>query len=200
MGSAVATRNASRKRARSWSSAVSVKASSNWSITSSDLAVARHHRPERVDQTARPGLELVEQVRHRPRRDPKEGGLELLHRVPPGEHLGDEPALRAGQRARTDGREHAGADHRGLPAPARPDHGQEPRADTRLLEPTHDPADQPGTAEEVLRIGLPERAQALVRVPRLHGLHRRRVVTRVAVRRDPRSVRAATASRSPRAG
>ena len=131
-----------------------------------ELGAVGDDRIGHLEETSRSRLEATEEIRGGTHGDPHERVVELLERMVPGVHLGDEPGVGARDRAAADRRHQTGPDRRGLPAPARPDDGDEPRRLTDVGKAIEQPLDERLPTEEVEGVGLEERPQALVRVPR----------------------------------
>ena len=93
-----------------------------------DFGVAGNDQIDRLDEAAGTALERVAQPRGRTHGDPEQRRLELLERVRPREHLGDEALDRSVECTSTDRGHQARTNHGRLAAPARADDGQEASA------------------------------------------------------------------------
>ncbi len=119
---------------------------------------------DQLDETSLAPFQELEHVVGRVDGDPLQRPLELFHRMATRQHLEVEPSVRAGESPCPEGRDETGAHHGGLPAPRRPDHGEEPRSLAGLGHPGDQAVDEGVAAEEVLRVGLGERVEPLVGV------------------------------------
>jgi hypothetical protein len=118
--------------------------------------------PEQTELVRR---QLLTQRGGRVYRDPQKRGLEFLEGICARRRHGDLPT--AGPNRRHEPGEHHGR----LPAPARPDDGEE----AAVSHPLDQIRDQLLAPEEVLGVGLQERVEPLVRVADLRGRRRGRV-------------------------
>ena len=131
-------------------------------------------QPARISG-GRPG-ERARDVRHlgprrralRVRDDCVQRPQQRFRRTAARQHDRDAPCLVAGGR-RSEQRQQPGPDDAGLPAPAGSDEQQQTARPRHRLEALDQPLREQLTPEEVTRVRLAERPQALVRVPRAGG-------------------------------
>ena len=158
-------------------------------------SVGGEQSQDRPVETVPVTLQLLHQARGWIRGGAEQRGFQPVERVRAGEHVRDAPSLGAGDRAAAQRGDQPGAHDRGLAAPARADHREEPR----LPQPLDELLDQLVASEEVGRVAFLERTEALVRV-RDDRTGDRRCETRPPSPRAPAGTPCRRRRRSPRPG
>ena len=172
-GPCVAATRLRRNRFRSCSSSTIVKTSSSWSTTrTSSVPSSGRIRPTTWASPSSLRLERLQQVRRGIDRDVLQRRLELLERMRPREHLDVEPPRPIRAAPGAERRDQARAHRRGLAAPRRAHDGEEPRSFDRLGQRATRASIKRVAAEEVVRVGLDERVESLVRIAFLAPLGR----------------------------
>ncbi len=124
--------------------------------------LAGQQPPHGVDQTTPVTLDLVAQVSIAASSHAQQRRLKLVEGLCPRLHLGDVPAVGAGQLTPPQRRHQPGPQQAGLTAAARSDDRQKPSVAVRLAQPFEQPGDQALSPEEVLLVGGGEGEQPLV--------------------------------------